>query len=460
MRPVPVIIKTALIFYLVYAVLISAVTLWPGHFRPAFTLRESTQTSVVKDGNRDLSIRQAQYKKAWQQILVDEGYIPQAVFKSRIEKLNEQRAGLDKVQWIDTESIILLPMAVTQNHLIRLTSKWQELTQTSGFEVKSASWGITKGQLWVKLSSTVQVKLNKHSVNLPLEQLTMIQPVKRLRGNIPGLVPAFPPRPEPAKVKEEAEAEAKPKPKAPEIHGSQPLGMPETKKTNPIKPVFIKKKARVAIIIDDVGYVTGPTDAMLKVSAPLTFSVLPFGPYSQKYAAAAKERGFEIMLHLPLEPLNPKVNPGPGVIKRSFTEEEVDEELGKDLEQVPEAIGVNNHEGSAGTSDDRLMGILMAALKKRQMFFVDSMTVASSVALKYARLNNLPSAKRKIFIDNQTDLASKKQALRELIKIALRDGTAIAIGHVRDNTAQAITEMLPEFVKAGIEVVPVSQLVK
>jgi polysaccharide deacetylase 2 family uncharacterized protein YibQ len=449
-RPVPAIIKTALIFYLIYAVLIIAVTLWPGHYRTAFIARESLQTNVAKDDNRNLEVRQARYQKAWQQILAAEGYIPQAVYKSKSEKLNERQAGPEKVQWIDTESIILLPKAATQNHLIRLTSKWQQLTQASGFEVKSASWGITKGQIWVKLSSTVRLKLNKRLFNLPLEQLTMIQPVKRLRGNIPGLVPAFPPQPEPAKVK----------PKAPEPHPSQPPGMPETKKTNPIKPVFVKKKARVAIIIDDVGYVTGSTDEMLKVPAPLTFSVLPFGPYSQKYAAAAKERGFEIMLHLPLEPLNPKVNPGPGVIKRDFTEEEVSEELNRDLEQVPEAVGINNHEGSAGTSDDRLMGILMEALKKRQMFFVDSMTVASSVALKYARLNQIPCAKREIFIDNQTDLASKKETLRELMKIALREGTAIAIGHVRKGTAEAITEMLPEFAKAGVEVVPVSELVK
>jgi polysaccharide deacetylase 2 family uncharacterized protein YibQ len=447
LRPVTNTIKTAFIFYLIYAVLLTAVTLWLSKTQTMFGAFSNSSHNAENIGIQDLRIKQQEYQKSWRKILQSEGYIPQAVYKSQTGQLLKRIVGTGKIQWVHSTNTIVLPKAATKNSLIRLISKWRDLIYNLGFEVSSTRWGYSNGYLWVKLDSSFRILLAKRYFSLALENLTIVQPVTGFKGQLPGLVPAFPPKLDPI-----------------------PMGLPKVlPKPNPNislpkvvveAPIRVRKHAKVAIIIDDVGYVTEAADEMLKVQAPLTFSILPFGPYSQKYAKAAKERGFEIMLHLPLEPLNPNINSGPGVIKRNFTEEEVADQLSKDLEQVPEAIGTNNHEGSAGTSDDRLMGILMKEIKKRQMFFVDSMTVASSVAFKYARLNKLPFAKREVFIDNQTDLMNKKEALRELMKIALRDGQAIGIGHVREGTAQAIIEMLPEFAKAGIEIVPVSQLVK
>lgn len=445
MGPVHNTAKTAFIFYLIYAVLIAAVTLWiprTGLISPMFFgNKQSTEQSRIKN----LRLKQQEYKEAWQKILVHEGYIPKAVIKKQNNRQLTRKMGKGQIEWTFSESTIVLPKADNKNSLIALSSKWKELVESLGFNIHSGKWGYTGGLLWVKLESSFSIRQGKkYSPSLPIEHLTLVQPVIGFKGQLPGLIPELPP------IKPDL---------SPPVIKFIPTPTPATAGGQTV-PVQIRKKAKIAIIIDDVGYVSEAADAMLKVPAPLTFSVLPFGPYSHKYAEAAKERGFGVMLHLPLEPLNPSVNPGPGVIKRSFNEEEVAAELEKDLEQVPEAIGINNHEGSAGTSDPRLMEILMKKIKKRGLFFVDSMTVSTSVAAKYAQLDKIPCAKREIFIDNQTDLASKKEALRELIKIALRDGMAIAIGHVRENTAEAIIEMLPEFAKVGIEVVPVAELVR
>jgi Uncharacterized protein conserved in bacteria len=447
LRPVVDTVKTAFIFYLCFAVLLIAVTLWLPQSRTVFSPRNQKGAAVASTSS-DLIRRQREYKKSWRRILINEGYIPQAVYKSQTESLMGRRAGLEKVAWIHSENTIVLPKAANQSRLIGLVSKWRSLIQEYGFDVNSTRWGYSKTDLWVKLSSSTRVALANHFESLPLEQLTLIQPLTGFKGRLPGLIPVFPPEIKPLNQP----------PIKPEAVTVTPV--PIFRKPAPEKPPHIQKHARVAIIIDDVGYVTAAADAMLTVPAPLTFSILPFGPYSRKYADAAKERGFEIILHLPLEPMDSKINPGPGLIKRDWTEEQIDNQLSADLEQVPWAIGINNHEGSAGTSDDRLMGILMKEIKRRQLFFVDSMTTAKSVAEKYARLNGLPFARRHVFIDNQKDLASKEAALRELIRIALRDGQAIGIAHVRENSADAIKEMLPEFVKAGIEIVPVSELVK
>jgi polysaccharide deacetylase 2 family uncharacterized protein YibQ len=447
LRPVTKTLKTAFIFYLIYAVLLSAIALWLP--RTEFISKMFSKDSQPFEQRliEKLHLKQQEYQKSWQKILVDEGYIPKAVYKSRKDQLLRRKVGRRQIEWTSSTSTIVLPKAANKNAILRLTFKWQQLEQSLGFAIHSEKWGYTGGLLWVKLESSFPIRGEKYGPSLPLEHLMLIQPVVGFKGRLPGLIPEIPPAKPDALV---APSTVQPKsiPRVPAAGQLAPL------------PPNIRKKVRAAIIIDDVGYVIEPAEAMLKVQAPLTFSVLPFGPYSRKYAEAAKERGFGVMLHLPLEPMNPSINPGPGVIKRSFTEEEVVDQLAKDLDQVPEAIGINNHEGSAGTSDERLMGILMKEIKSHQKFFVDSVTIGSSVAYKYACLNQIPCAKRKVFLDNKTDVADEKEALRELIRIALRDGEAIGIGHVRAGTAQAITEMLPEFAKAGVELVPVAQLVK
>lgn len=219
-------------------------------------------------------------------------------------------------------------------------------------------------------------------------------------------------------------------------------------------------QARVGIIIDDVGASMETMNEFLKIDAPLAWSILPFTPFARESALLGKERGYEIMLHLPLEPLSDQEDPGPGLIRRSYCENQIINQFTLDLLEVPGAIGVNNHMGSAGTADYRLMLVLISEIKKRNLFFIDSLTTYRSVGDKCAALYRVPMAKRNVFIDNETDMASKLSALGELLQQALKYGTAIGIGHARKGTGEAIFTMLPQFAAAGVEIVPVSQLVK
>jgi polysaccharide deacetylase 2 family uncharacterized protein YibQ len=224
------------------------------------------------------------------------------------------------------------------------------------------------------------------------------------------------------------------------------------------KTPAVSQKAIVAIIIDDVGYNLSIIREIAKIPIPLTWAFLPFTPYTKESLKIAQNHDFTIMLHLPLEPLDRKHNPGPGVIRDNWSEAEIEAQLNKNLEAIPGAIGLNNHMGSFGTQDPHLMACLMRIIKKKGMFFIDSVTSSKSVAEKYAMQYQVPFAKRNVFIDNDDDTGSKKAALQELIKIALKDGSAIGIAHVKDGNAEIITEMLPDFTKAGIEFVPVSEL--
>lgn len=220
-----------------------------------------------------------------------------------------------------------------------------------------------------------------------------------------------------------------------------------------------KLKARVAIIIDDVGFLRKPATELLKVPVKLTWSVLPFGPFSQELALAGRKCGFEVMLHLPMASFHGKINPGPGIINRNWQPEMMLQQLDADLQAVPGATGINNHMGSPGRIDQVLMTVLMKDIHRRHLFYVDSVT-DFSVAGYYAKLYRVPYAKRDVFIDHYRELTANEASLRQLILIALKNGSAIGIGHAREGTATEITAMLPEFAKAGVEIVPVSELVK
>jgi polysaccharide deacetylase 2 family uncharacterized protein YibQ len=225
-------------------------------------------------------------------------------------------------------------------------------------------------------------------------------------------------------------------------------------------PDEASKHPQVAIIIDDVGYTAPETEELMKLPVSLTWAILPDAPYVRGYLDLAREKGVEVMLHLPLESIDEKINPGPGVIKGSWDENRVIRQLDHDLAAVPGVVGVNNHMGSLGTQDPRLMDLIMKTLHQKKLFFVDSRTTAKTVAEESAAKYGEPFARRRVFIDNDPEIERKKAAIRSLIALARKEGSAIGIAHVRKGNAAAILAMLPEITRAGVEIVPVSQLAR
>ena len=145
-----------------------------------------------------------------------------------------------------------------------------------------------------------------------------------------------------------------------------------------------------------------------------------------------------------------------GAAADAADEQAVREALG----QVPQARGLNNHMGSALTEQAEPMGWLMGELKAHQLFFVDSRTSGRSVAQRTAQRVGIASAGRDIFLDNQRDLASINRQFNKLLQLARQRGQAIAIGHPYPETVHYLQQVLPLMEQAGIEVVPVSDLLE
>ncbi|MDD5428123.1 MAG: divergent polysaccharide deacetylase family protein [Candidatus Omnitrophica bacterium] len=233
------------------------------------------------------------------------------------------------------------------------------------------------------------------------------------------------------------------------------------KKSTPVSPaVKPSRGAKVAIVIDDFGYNTNNLAVFFDIKEPLTFSILPNLRYSREIAKSAREHGCESILHLPMASHRKDVAEEADTIKPGESKKEVLARLSKDIGSVPGISGVSNHMGSLATEDKELMTEIFEYLKKRNLYFFDSLTSEKSVCGDVAGSVNIRFAKRDMFLDNSNNVDKIEGELSELKKMALKRGRAIAICHDRKNTAIALAKAMPQMVKEGIEFVYLSDMVK
>jgi polysaccharide deacetylase 2 family uncharacterized protein YibQ len=221
-----------------------------------------------------------------------------------------------------------------------------------------------------------------------------------------------------------------------------------------------KKLPRVAIIIDDLGYDRHLAEKLVQLNAPFTLAILPFSPHLETVSRLAHASGLEIILHLPMEPVEyPEIQPGPGALLTSMTADEMLRVLEADLDSLPHIKGVNNHMGSRLTAHAEKIYQVFSVLKKRGLFFVDSRTTDESICRPSARLFQIPFAQRDVFLDHSTDANAIRKQVRLLVRIAYQKGEAVGIGHPNPATVSVLREALPTL-RQQVELVPVSQLVR
>ncbi len=237
-----------------------------------------------------------------------------------------------------------------------------------------------------------------------------------------------------------------------EIHYKKSIAKPE--------PTLTKKLPKVAIIVDDIGYDKIIAEKFLNLDAVLTFSLLPHSLFQDKIAREAHEKGFETMLHLPLEPLEyPLVDSGPGTLLTSMSPDELIMQLNKNLDTLPFIKGVNNHMGSKMTTSSTQMYQIFSILKKRKLFFIDSRTTSESLCKPSARLLQLPFAQRDVFIDHIQEPDFIRKQINLLIHLANKHGEAIGIVHPHIITYNILRELLPELQKK-VQLVHASKIVR
>ncbi|MDD4844566.1 MAG: divergent polysaccharide deacetylase family protein [Anaerotignum sp.] len=224
-------------------------------------------------------------------------------------------------------------------------------------------------------------------------------------------------------------------------------------------------KCELAIVIDDFGYNGDGTEGMLALPIPFTVAVMPFSEYSVENAKKAEEAEKEVIIHMPMEALTGKPEwVGDKGIFRKMTDEEIKVLVEEAYTILPDAVGMNNHMGSAIMEDSRCLGDVLDVVKEKNGFFIDSVTTCNSQGRTLAEEKGVPFFARSVFLDGTNDVETVKKNLRKAAEIALKEGKALAIGHVGPEggevTQKAIEALIPELEEAGITFVAAGDLIE
>jgi len=227
------------------------------------------------------------------------------------------------------------------------------------------------------------------------------------------------------------------------------------------KPPVSEAKPKLAIIIDDFGYTDQEiVNNFLRLPTKLTVSVIPGHPYSKWVARNAKLAGKEVIIHMPMEPENISNSRGEDeyMLLTGMNPNEIARRIDLAYSELPEAVGMNNHMGSLFTSDPELMQTVINSLKRKGLYFIDSMTSAKSVAYEVAIQSQVPTALRSVFLDNIRDKGEIQAQLEKAIQVARRAGCAVAIGHVCPETLAVLTDILASGLGAEVELTFASEV--
>ncbi|RUO63038.1 divergent polysaccharide deacetylase family protein [Pseudidiomarina insulisalsae] len=217
----------------------------------------------------------------------------------------------------------------------------------------------------------------------------------------------------------------------------------------------IKPLPRIAIVIDDLGHNSGHT-AFTELSFPVTLAILPFTPSGERLAQQAYAAGHEVMIHMPMQPEG-MTEQTQEVLDRFDSKAQFIATLGAAFSRLPQARGLNNHQGSLLTAQPQQMDWLMQELKKRSLYFLDSRTTTATVAEAAARTAGIPSNRRHVFIDNAPSLEAIRAQWQRARLIAENQGYAIVIGHPHTSTLTFL-QQLASMPNEDIELVYFSEL--
>jgi len=218
-------------------------------------------------------------------------------------------------------------------------------------------------------------------------------------------------------------------------------------------------KPLIAIVIDDVGLDRPRSKRAWELPAPLTVSFLPYAKDLREQTRAARARGHELMLHLPMEPTG-RNDPGPNALLVSLSDAELRQRTVQALDSFEGYVGVNNHMGSRFTAFRPGMETVLRLLKGRGLMFLDSRTTAQSVSEQVAHELVVPSLVRHVFLDDEETLDAVRRKLAETEAIARRQGFVVAIGHPHEATLQALHEWLPGLSARGLAPAPATAVLR
>lgn len=212
----------------------------------------------------------------------------------------------------------------------------------------------------------------------------------------------------------------------------------------------LPSKGKLIFVFDDAGHNLEQLQYFLDLPFPCTIAVLPKLPNSIETARRIRAAGKELILHQPMQAVNPNVDPGKGAVKPGMNREEIKKIVASNVEEIGPIAGMNNHEGSLITSDEEAMNAVLELCREKNIYFLDSRTSSKSVVPQVAKKLNMSIWERAVFLDNKRDKAYMKKQIIDGLEIASQRGEAIMIGHVFTvDLAILLKEMYSDLTQEG-----------
>ncbi len=213
-----------------------------------------------------------------------------------------------------------------------------------------------------------------------------------------------------------------------------------TKEKKAPKQILIEESSifelpKLAIIMDDVGFYRH-VDSIKRVPFPITPSIFPPNKIFPNTVMIAKEFT-HYMVHFPMEAYNYK-NSSENVLNISDSIDVFESSIEKLSKDFPSLLAINNHTGSKFTGNYKALKQFFSILDKYNYDFVDSKTTNKSLCSLVGKEYNKKVLQRDVFLDNEVDVSKIRDRLKEAVKIAKRNGQAIAICHPKIETFKAL----------------------
>jgi len=222
----------------------------------------------------------------------------------------------------------------------------------------------------------------------------------------------------------------------------------------------IKFKGTICIVIDDFGFSNNNTILeFLNLNPNLTIAIIPGTPYAQWIGRYADSLNIETIIHMPMESHNDDHRSYPISLNEKLNDTLVKKRIQAAFNEIPTAVGMNNHQGSKATENLQLMKNLARTLKEMNKIFLDSFTNPESRAFLTMRRYGVPTQLRQVFLDHIENEIKIKDNLDSLKLLSHQMEIAIGIAHVKDITLKVLEKELPLLESQGYRIIKLSEAV-
>ena len=220
-------------------------------------------------------------------------------------------------------------------------------------------------------------------------------------------------------------------------------------------------RPRVAVVLKDLGLDEEATKAAIRLPGVVTLAFAPYAQGIDDWIERAREAGHEVLITLPMEPIDyPRSDPGPYALLTTLAPDENLRRLEWVLSRTTGYVGVTNFQGSKFASDTRSLRPIMAELKRRGLLFLDSHASVVSVVPQLIRSTGIAGETADKSIDVEASESNIRRGLEDLVELARRNGSAIAVGQPYPVTLRTVRAWIETLDVAGVMIVPLSAVVE